>query len=152
MGISAELSTTLIGNWLTDCWQNMKGWPWILKGAHGLAHGLSLSLSFSLCHILSYTLTIYQTVTHTHPPPRTPTHTCTYIQALCDRNTFHIKKKGKKPTYMCAGTNTAPSLLFSHFLFLSEKKKKNPHTVTYDMPELWEQLQSKADAGTAPSE
>lgn len=32
------------------------------------------------------------------------------------------------------------------------RRKENEHTVTYDKPELREQLQSKADAGTAPTE
>lgn len=31
MGITAELDAGLIGEWLTDGWQNMKGWPWILQ-------------------------------------------------------------------------------------------------------------------------
>lgn len=49
---------------------------------------------------------------------------------------------------------TAPSRLF-HTLFSESGEgglKKNEHAVTYDMPESREQLQSKADAGTAPSE
>ena len=48
------------------------------------------------------------------------------------------------------------SAFFFFFFALSlaggEGWGSDEHTVTYDKPELREQLQSKADAGTAPSE
>lgn len=82
----------------------------------------------SLCCFLASVRIVSQTWQHAHATLEHTSHTC--VLRVCHES--------------------APSLLF--FFFFSVREKKKEHTVTYDPPELREQLQSKADAGTAPSE